>query len=961
MLTQPSLRLLAVALFTLGMLFQGISSTFADATAEPLAAAGVTRDGLRPETAAASCWEVAQVDPEAPSGVYWLSTPTLRAPEQFYCDQEHDGGGWVLVGKGREGWEEYYGGQGEAGELLARPAQVTPDYFATVQLPAATVDGLLDGTDVSALPDGIRINRALDPAGTRWQQVQLRERDRDRWVWTMSAPHRLTAYRFDTGTWRSGGTVNNVGQDNAALRLTNAFDSGNGYRAGFGYGTRMTGGSTSATTFLWSKRADGSSPRPYAEVYLRPRLLSDDLTWPAIPDEGTAAQAQRPVADSYAARGTWGVTGNLNGRTAEGNAQVQSFAEGDGVVYVAGNFSTVQQGSQGAPVSQAGLAAFDADTGDFVPGFAPTFNNQVKAVVVLPDGSVLAGGDFTVANGRPALGTVLLDPVTGATLPRWDLTIENRLSSGVLTVRDLAVLGDHVYLGGGFTHLRGGGGGPVYAKHAARVEWATGRPDPGWNPEFNGTVMSVDTGHDRLYAAGYFTRSVEAAAEKAAAIRAVAGAPLVQGWNPTWSATTRANYQQAIRAVGDQVYVGGSEHSLFGFSATTFQRLSGTITHDLGGDFQAIDTDATASVVYAGCHCSRWSFDEAYTWPSIGTGWTQADRIAWIGAWDAQTGARLPQFDPPALGSRNAGAWAIFVASDGTTWVGGDFTRSQWSPTRSQWAGSFVRFPLNDHTAPTAPSELTLTGRDEDSATWSWTGSQDDREVTGYELLRDDRVVAVVPGSQHSVTVPLGGQDRYAVRARDAAGNRSASTPVAVLADQPVPPTVTTPIPAGSTWSYRYELEAPGQDWAGTTFDDSAWASGTAPLGWGSSFIATPIAPTDPAQRARTVYARHDVDIVDPGSVQRLTLSLVADDGAVVHVNDTEVGRLRMAEGPVTHDTYAHQAISTNAARSAPLQVDVPLELLVAGTNTVAVETHLNYRSTPNVSLELTAELVTAP
>ena len=33
--------------------------------------------------------------------------------------------------------------------------------------------------------------------------------------------------------------------------------------------------------------------------------------------------------------------------------------------------------------------------------------------VGLADGSVLAGGDFTVANGRPALGTVLLDPVTG--------------------------------------------------------------------------------------------------------------------------------------------------------------------------------------------------------------------------------------------------------------------------------------------------------------------------------------------------------------------------------------------------------------------------------------------------------------------------------------------------------------------------------------------------------------------
>ena len=37
--------------------------------------------------------------------------------------------------------------------------------------------------------------------------------------------------------------------------------------------------------------------------------------------------------------------------------------------------------------------------------------------------------------------------------------------------------------------------------------------------------------------------------------------------------------------------------------------------------------------------------------------------------------------------------------------------------------------------------------------------------------------------------------------------------------------------------------------------------------------------------------------------------------------------------------------------------LDVPVGLLRAGTNVVSVETHVNYRSTPNVSFDLQATL----
>src|SRR5699024_6494640 len=91
-------------------------------------------DGLTAATAAASCWEVKQHDADAESGVYWLLTPALVAPQQFYCDQETDGGGWVLIGRGRENWKENY--QGLRSPELLRNVPDGPEAFAPAQLPA---------------------------------------------------------------------------------------------------------------------------------------------------------------------------------------------------------------------------------------------------------------------------------------------------------------------------------------------------------------------------------------------------------------------------------------------------------------------------------------------------------------------------------------------------------------------------------------------------------------------------------------------------------------------------------------------------------------------------------------------------------------------------------------------------------------------------------------------------------
>ncbi len=77
--------------------------------------------GRSADTAAGSCWEIKQVAPAAPSGAYWLLTPSMTAPQQLWCDQVTDGGGWVLVGKGRDAWTANYTGKGREKDLT------TPD------------------------------------------------------------------------------------------------------------------------------------------------------------------------------------------------------------------------------------------------------------------------------------------------------------------------------------------------------------------------------------------------------------------------------------------------------------------------------------------------------------------------------------------------------------------------------------------------------------------------------------------------------------------------------------------------------------------------------------------------------------------------------------------------------------------------------------------------------------------
>src|SRR3546814_12919145 len=81
-----------------------VASVLALVSAQSVSAADPEPDGTTSATAAASCWEVKVNHPESADGPYWLLTPELGAPQRFYCAMTTDGGGLVLVGRGRNAW-----------------------------------------------------------------------------------------------------------------------------------------------------------------------------------------------------------------------------------------------------------------------------------------------------------------------------------------------------------------------------------------------------------------------------------------------------------------------------------------------------------------------------------------------------------------------------------------------------------------------------------------------------------------------------------------------------------------------------------------------------------------------------------------------------------------------------------------------------------------------------------------
>jgi hypothetical protein len=143
-------------------------------------------------------------------------------------------------------------------------------------------------------------------------------------------------------------------------------------------------------------------------------------------------------------------------------------------------------------------------------------------------------------------------------------------------------------------------------------------------------------------------------------------------------------------------------------------------------------------------------------------------------------------------------------------------------------------------------------------------------------------------------------------------------------------------VAAGSVWKYSDIDVYPGIDWQYSGYDDAAWPSGPAPLGYGAGAEATVIGG-EADHRPITIYFRTSFALTDATRFPSLSLSLRVDDGAVAYLNGEEIARLNMPGGRPSHVTSAARPMEKENGFTT---FSVPAVHLQSGLNTLAIEVH---------------------
>ncbi len=186
-------------------------------------------------------------------------------------------------------------------------------------------------------------------------------------------------------------------------------------------------------------------------------------------------------------------------------------------VYVGGSFTTARPAGAAAGTNttpRANMLAYDITTGNLITSFAPSFNAQVRALAVSPDGTRLyAAGDFTTVNGAVHNRIAAFNAQTGALITTFTGGTD-------ASTKGVTATNTTVYVGGLFSHANGVSRGRLAAfaaSNGALTAWA-----PSADYTVNAMVMSPDK--SRVIAGGAFANVSGTAAYGLAMIDAGTGA-----------------------------------------------------------------------------------------------------------------------------------------------------------------------------------------------------------------------------------------------------------------------------------------------------------------------------------------------------------------------------------------------------------------------------------------------------
>ena len=285
---------------------------------------------------------------------------------------ENDGAiGWLLVGRGRNGWEFDTDGQGVAAEVGVQANLRTSAAFAPALYSDALINDLIANSGVDLTDVEIRFSRAGDAAGTDpYQEARWRTSARTTWTGDFDIGYPvqheiLSGIGAPIGPLATDSRDATAGGNDFSRIFTWAW-GGHGNQQGFSYGNVVTNGANDGASFWW-ENADENHALPYTEVYIRllnPKpqavevspssVFSDSVTGDAI---GTLSVPDGAAGDSFTYTLVAGVGDVDNAKFQITGDQLQVGAHDFSVETVGAQF-TVRVRAVGSPSSDefAGIA-----------------------------------------------------------------------------------------------------------------------------------------------------------------------------------------------------------------------------------------------------------------------------------------------------------------------------------------------------------------------------------------------------------------------------------------------------------------------------------------------------------------------------------------------------------------------------------------------------------------------------
>ena len=161
-----------------------------------------------------------------------------------------------------------------------------------------------------------------------------------------------------------------------------------------------------------------------------------------------------------------------------------------------------------------------------------------------------------------------------------------------------------------------------------------------------------------------------------------------------------------------------------------------------------------------------------------------------------------------------------------------------------------------------------------------------------------------------------------------------------------------TALPEGSTYRF-WDKAMVAANWFDPAFDDSAWAQGPAPLGYGDPHIVTTISfGPNPSSKRITAWFRTTFEVKNAASITSATINILRDDGARVFLNGAEAFRTNMPNGNITTNTLASNLV-VDAEETAIFTFSLSPALFVEGTNFLAVDVHQAVQDSTDMGIDM--------